>query len=300
MPQQPQLMDLSRMLDIFTPHFAQIRDNIYFNNELAVVHGDTTVFRLLMRQKPPFSINDHRMGIVLQGEADINFNLQDRHIVAGTLVYLGPGSIITPLRFSKDLRIVGIALLTDFPMPFAQEKMPSAFNGQLRDFQLPANDDDIATARSIIDTIWHILHTADYHRPTITSLVAALMHHYDRLFRQQTDIQASSRSREQGIFDRFLQLVNQECRDHHKLAHYAERMCLTARYLGTVVRQASGITAKEWIDRAIMAQARVLLRHSDMSILQVSDELRFPNPSFFCRFFRSHEGCSPQEYRKTM
>ena len=68
-------MDLSRMRDIITPHMAQMRENITFNSELGIVHGDQTLFRLLMRQKPPFIINDHRFGIVLRGEGNVNFNL---------------------------------------------------------------------------------------------------------------------------------------------------------------------------------------------------------------------------------
>ena len=87
MNKQPQLMDLSRMRDILEPHLSQISESIFFNGELGIVRGDHTVFRLLMRQKPPFTINDHRFGLILNGEAHINFNLQERHVTAGTLVY---------------------------------------------------------------------------------------------------------------------------------------------------------------------------------------------------------------------
>ena len=115
MNKQPQLMDLSRMRDILTPHLSQISESIFFNSELGMVRGDHTVFRLLMRQKPPFTINDHRFGLILNGEAHINFNLQERHVTAGTLVYIGPGTIINPIRLSDDLRIFGFALFANFP-----------------------------------------------------------------------------------------------------------------------------------------------------------------------------------------
>ena len=298
MNKQPQLMDLSRMRDILTPHLALISENIVFNGEVGMVHGDHTVFSLLMRQKPPFTINDHRFGIILSGEAHINFNLQDRHVTAGTLVYIGPGTIINPIRLSDDLRIYGMALFADFPMPFAQGQMPPAFNGQVRDFQLSVSEGDISTARHILDTIWHVVHSESYDRPVVTALVAALMHHYDHLFRQQTDIQAATRSREQTIFDRFIQLVNQHCRQQHQIGYYADRLCLTERYLGTVIRQTSGTTAKDWIDRALITQAKVLLRHSDKSVMQISENLDFPNPSFFSKYFKRLTGMTPGEYKK--
>ena len=298
MNRQPQLMDVTRMRDILTPHLSQMREHIFLNSELAMVRGDHSVFSLLMRQKPPFAINDHRLGIIMSGEAEINFNLQDRHLTSGTLVYLGPGTIIHPKYLSPDLCIFGMALFTKFPMPFAQGQMPSAFNGQVRDFQLPASEEDIATARHILDTIWQTVHASDdYHRPTITALVAAQMHHYDHLFHQQADQLASSRSREQTIFDRFLQLVTQHCSEHHQIGYYAERMCLTERYLSTVIRKTSGTTAKDWIDRALITHIKIELRHTDKPVAQIADEMHFANPSFFSKYFRRLTGMPPGEYK---
>ncbi len=295
---QAQLMDATRMRDILTPHLSQMREHIFMNSELAMVRGDRTVFSLLMRQKPPFTINDHRLGIIMNGEADININLQDRHLTSGTLVYIGPGTIIHPKRLSPDLRIFGMGLFSNFPMPFAQGQMPSAFNGQVRDFQLSANEEDIATATHIMDAIWQTVHASDdYHRPTVTALVAAQMHHYDQLFHRQTDQLASSRSREQTIFDRFLQLVTQHCAEHHQVGYYAGRMCLTERYLSTIIRQVSGTTAKDWIDRALITRIKIELRHTDKPAAQIADEMHFANPSFFSKYFRRLTGMTPGEYK---
>ena len=210
----------------------------------------------------------------MNGEAHINFNLQERHVTAGTLVYIGPGTIINPIRLSDDLRIFGFALFADFPMPFAQGQMPSAFNGQVRDFQLPANEADISTARHILDTIWHVVHSSDYHRPVVMSLVAALMHHYD------------------------IQLAGQHCAEHHQIGYYADRLCLTERYLSTVIRQASGTTAKDWIDRALITRIKIELRHTDKPAAQIAEEMHFANPSFFAKYFRRLTGMTPMEYKK--
>ena len=202
-----------------------------------------------MRQKPPFTINDHRFGIVISGEADINFNLRDRHLTSGTLVYISPGTIIHSKRLSSDFRIYGIALFSNFPMPFAQGQMPSAFNGQVRDFQLPVSEEDIATATHIMDTIWQTVHASDdYHRPTVTALVTAQMHHYDHLFHQQADQLASSRSREQTIFDRFLQLVTQHCAEQHQIGYYADRIA-NPSFFSKYFRRITGMTPGEYREK---------------------------------------------------
>ena len=270
MNRQPQLMDRSQMQHILAPDLQKIRQQVYFDNELGIVHGDSTVFKLIMKQKPPFIINDHRLGVILNGEACINFNLQDRHLTAGTLAYLGPGTIIMPHQFSNNFEIRGVILFSQFPMPFAPGQMPSAFNGQVRDFQIPPSESDQQTALDIIETLWKMVHQPEYH----------------------------SQSREQTIFDRFLQLVTQHCAEQHQIGYYAERMCLTERYLTTVIRQTSGTTAKDWIDRALITRIKIELRHTDKPAAQIAEEMHFANPSFFSKYFRRLTGMTPIDYKK--
>ena len=297
MNKQPKLMSLSRMRDLIEPHLRQVRDSIFFNNEFAIIHGDHNIFRIVRQQPPPFIINDHRLGVIIKGEIHASFNLVEKHVKAGTLVFIGPGSIINPISITDDVEIYGFGLSPDFPMPFAPGQWPAAFNGQVRDFQLPASEADIATAMQIIETLWHVVHQQDYNRALVSSLVAAQMHHYDSLFCRLADQQQGLQSREQTIFDRFIYLINQHAVEQHHMAFYASKMCLTERYLGTVVRQASGITAKEWIDRALVTRIKIELRHTNKSVAQISDEMKFPNPSFFSKYFRRLTGMTPLEFR---
>ena len=233
------------------------------------------------------------MGLISKGHAVVRVNLVEKQLVPGMLLFVGPGTIIHPISYTDDLEIYGIGLFDDFPMP----QMPSAFNGQVRDFQIQVGESDISTARHIINTIWHLVHQPDYNRQTVSSLVTALMCHYDGIYRQHVDLLKASQSREQAIFDRFIHLVNQYATREHQISFYADKMCLTQRYLGTVIRQTSGTTAKEWIDRALVAHIKIELKHSDKSIAQISDEMNFPNPSFFSKYFKRETAMSPGEYR---
>ena len=294
---EPKLMTLSRMRTLFEPHSEELRESVFFNSELAVIHGASSVFQLIMRQNPPFSINDHRLGIITQGEIRVNINLVEKHITAGSLVFIGPGTVIHPVYISPDLQMFGFGLSNDFPMPFAHDVMPNAFNGQVRDFQLSVDKDDVDTALHILETLWHVVRQPIYNRQLVSDLVAAQMHHYDALYRRHLAHLRKSQSREQTIFDRFIYLVNLYAAHQHQIGFYASHMCLTERYLGTTVRRASGITAKEWIDRALIMRAQVELRHTDKSVARISEELSFPNPSFFSKFFRRMTGLTPHGFR---
>ena len=282
------------MRDILAPHTEEIRRQIFIDDQLAIIRGSVELLGLIIRHQPPFTFDDRRLGIVMRGEADININLVDKHLMAGTLAFIGPGTIISPIRFSPDFELYGFGISADFPLP---SQLPQAFNGQVRDFQLPAEEADIVTARSILDTLWHVVHQENYTIQTVSSLIYAQMNHYDELFRQYADQQQNRQSREQTIFDRFIQLVNRHCAEQHRIGYYANRMCLTERYLSTIIRQTSGISAKEWIDRALITRIKVELMHTNKSIAQISEELSFPNPSFFSKYFKRITGVPPGEYR---
>ncbi|GAA6256175.1 helix-turn-helix domain-containing protein [Bacteroides sp. f07] len=79
---------------------------------------------------------------------------------------------------------------------------------------------------------------------------------------------------------------------------YADRLCKTPRYLSTAVKRASGKTASEWIHEALTREVADALKNSAKSIKEISDELEFPNLSFFGRYCRQRLGCSPSEFRQ--
>ena len=292
---KPKLMNYSRMKGVYDAHLGEIVKHAFISNELGMLYGSPNMFLMIIQQhKPPFIINDFRIGMITRGHAHVRINLVEKDLESGMLLFIGPGTIIHPISYTDDLEIYGIGLFDDFPMP----QMPSTFNGQVRDFQIKASDADITTAHHIIDTIWHIVHQPDYNRQAVSSLVAAMMHLYDGIYQKHTDKLQASQPREQTIFDRFIQLVNQHCTKQHQIGYYADRMCLTERYLGTVVRQASGTTAKEWIDRALIEHIKIELKHSEKSIVQISEEMNFPNPSFFSKYFKRLVGHTPLEFRE--
>lgn len=69
-------------------------------------------------------------------------------------------------------------------------------------------------------------------------------------------------------------------------------------YRSTVIRHVSSITAKEWIDRALITCIKIELKHTDKSVAQISDDMNFPNPSFFSKFFKRETGMTPLKYRE--
>ena len=79
---------------------------------------------------------------------------------------------------------------------------------------------------------------------------------------------------------------------------YASELFMTPRYMGTLVKKASRKTAKEWIDETVVQKIKIALKHTDKQIREISEEMEFPNTSFFCKYFKKLTSMTPLEYRK--
>jgi len=101
------------------------------------------------------------------------------------------------------------------------------------------------------------------------------------------------------IFVKFIRLVEANCRRERRVGWYAQQMSITPKYLSETVKSVSRRTPNEWIDNYVMLELRVILKNTTKSIKTISEEMNFPNQSFFGKYFKSHVGKSPSEYRKS-
>ena len=292
---RPERFDLALLRDAVEQNAADAK-GFFFNHDFGVLNGSgVSLFGFFIRRATPLLINDFRMGLVVKGEIRGRINLIERHIKTGMMAFIGPGSIVEPISASPDLQIKGVALFSD--LPFSVGRVPSLFNGSVRDFQMLLDDEQQAMVEKLLESLWQMVHTHPFCREAFDAMVASLMQYYNHLYGLDVERRVSP-THGTDIFNRFIQLVNGHVRKEHKLGYYADRMCLTQRYLGSVVREVSGITAKEWIDRALVTEAKVVLKYSDKSVAQIADDLHFPSPSFFSKYFRRLTGLTPAEYRK--
>ncbi len=100
------------------------------------------------------------------------------------------------------------------------------------------------------------------------------------------------------IFKEFIKLATTDFREHRDVAYYANKLCVTPKYLSTIVKEISKNKASKWIEILVISEAKNLLHYSDMTIQEIAYNLNFPNPSFFGAYFKKYTGMTPGEYRK--
>lgn len=244
----------------------------------------------------PYRIMEGRILLPLCGKVRISINLIEYTIYPGDVMLISPGSIAQILEMTADFDVRMVAPANTFMELTCKNDFFSRYlSGQLN-VLLKASDEDRKVIDNFFSLIWDLLQNSTYQKEVIQHLVTALFHHIEYIWKR-TQTFAQSPSRQEDLFQRFIVLVNANCKEERNVGFYADKLCLTPRYLNTIIKQISQQTVMDWINQAIILEAKVLLKHSDLLVYQVSDKLNFPNPSFFCKFFKRITGMTPQAYQ---
>ena len=82
------------------------------------------------------------------------------------------------------------------------------------------------------------------------------------------------------------------------MTFYADKLCLSPKYLTALVKSVSGYTVQQLIFKAIIRRSIFLINSTSKTIQEIADDLSFPNASAFGTFFKKQTGHSPKHYRR--
>lgn len=142
---------------------------------------------------------------------------------------------------------------------------------------------------------------SSYYREIIVSIVKAIL--YELLAsveKESVSFVGGMIKQREILFKRFIELLFTTRIKPRNVSWYAQKLCVTSKYLSTVCRQVSGKTAYVWINEYVSMDIRYWLKNTDRTIKEIAEILTFPNISFFGKYCRSHFGMSPTEYRKQL
>jgi AraC-like DNA-binding protein len=79
---------------------------------------------------------------------------------------------------------------------------------------------------------------------------------------------------------------------------FAQRLSIHVNYLNRAVKKETGKTTTEHIFQRLAAEAKAMLRHSNLNIAEIAYSLRFEDQAHFNNFFRKRVGTSPSAFRQ--
>lgn len=145
---------------------------------------------------------------------------------------------------------------------------------------------------------------SNYKKETMHALFQASFYDVCSIVKSQMSekiIQDKSNLKQADVLvKRFLNLLADNKGRERTVLFYADRLCITPKYLSTVCKMSTGKTALEWIHQYTKEAIVQQLKYSNKSIKEIAEELDFPNISFFGKFVKTQLGVSPKEYRKRL
>lgn len=243
-------------------------------------------------------------GLVLfceSGTADMTINLRRGILGPNTVVLTLPGTTLMLENVSSDLKISFAAFSSEL-IGEAGFRLGPSFFGYLSANPFMMVDDKVA--EGICGWFKSMMYTYQDHenifRRTIVKnrLQNILLEMYDKIQRRAKSQGPTSTNRQSELFHKFLSLIHENCTEQREVAFYADKLCISTRYLSAIARKMASLSAKELIDRIVVMEIKILLQNTTLPVQEISYKMHFPDQSYLGRYFKKHTGISPTIFRQ--
>ncbi len=239
--------------------------------------------------------------LIERGNSTIEVNTTTYELKKGCVFAVFPGQTFHVIHTSDDLKPLCIACSIDMMndlMSQVKDSLQFIQYAKQAPFQQRDGEDFEQLKKSFRHLQEKIKVTKGnrYHYQIIKNLVLSIAFECTEILTER-NFEPQGSSRKNALFNAFLQKVEERHRKEHSVKYYAYELCVTPKYLSTVVEELSGKGAKQWIDEFIALDAKVLLQSSQKNIQEISNELNFIDASLFGKFFRRMTGMTPKAFR---
>lgn len=152
---------------------------------------------------------------------------------------------------------------------------------------------------------YELEHAIDKHsRTLIVSNIELFLNYcvrfYDRQFITREHAHKDALTRFENLLNDYFKSDKPQTLGLPLVSYCAERLNLSPKYFGDLVKKETGKTAQEFIQLKLIDAAKEKIFDTSKSISVVAYELGFKYPSHFTRMFKQHVGKSPNEYRGSL
>ncbi len=259
----------------------------------------------------PCRFDGYLVFFCISGRLEMTINLKEFQVAENSLFINIPGNIIqiTGIESSQkdQIRFLVMAMTGEFMSDLKMDIGKLIEKGMLLldnpSFVLSQKEKDIAKeylhlAESILGS------NLMYKRECIRSMLSSVFYLAGgvietKIMEEGAAVQDTGTERSKVVFDRFMNLVSEYHMEEHSVAFYADRLCLSPKYLSKLIKSASGRSASDWIDSYVILEAKNMLRYSDAPVKEIAVRLDFPDPASFHKFFKARTGMTPTQYRRS-
>jgi AraC-like DNA-binding protein len=249
----------------------------------------------------PFFFEGIVLGLCIKGEATIRIHFKEYKLTKNSTLTILPTQIFQIVKKSDDFILeclfftfdffVGLVLPSDYKVLFHISKKPC----------LTVSDDVALNLlhyhNFIVRQYYHT--TKAFRTQIIRGLLYSLLLETVSLYKKENEISKDSLSltRQEEVTGKFFELLMANYKAERNVSFYADKLCFTNKYLSSIIKDVTGSPISRWIDEFVITAIKIRLKTTNMSVLQISEDFNFPNPSFFGQFFKRHTGTTPNKFK---
>ncbi|GAA1680741.1 AraC family transcriptional regulator [Kribbella yunnanensis] len=258
---------------------------------LTELAGRMSPERLARPQRPHF----HQLIAVTGGSLQQTIDFRTYELAAGDWLWIRPGQV---QQWGALAGVTGDLVLFQPSHLDAQ----TAGRVQLDDPNVPVlrqpSADDAASVRMALDHLALEFRALgrmplESHAASLRYLLAVLVLRLTHLAVPVTEPAVAA----DPAYLRFRSAVDSDFTRTRRVEDYARSLGYSAKTLARATQAAAGVSAKAFIDRRVVLEAKRLLAHSDDSAVQISQQLGFRTPTQFAKYFVQRTGQTPMAFR---
>ena len=244
--------------------------------------------------------------LIARGSVDVRRNNNDYRLNGPSGLFFEPGTrfsvgsidaeeaevhmLYFTRTFVEDLNLSLTALTSE---DFISRDRPEM---ELTEKELTQNLRFIKIIRNVMDDDFNFT----LNRHIISSLVSSFIYQNTVYAFKHQGLHLGERvpSRRGTYVREFVRLVHLNYTRERSVLFYANKLCVSPKYLSILVKEGTGRSAAAWIDHFVIMEAKNLLRFSGKNVQQVAYALNFVNQSAFGKYFKHITGMSPSQYQR--
>ena len=282
------------------PRDRELQDAIVYNNGEIILIDELKKFN----KKKTVKMDMFVMGIVLKGQFSITLNGKNYTAHENDMFICLPSNILENGLFSFDFSFHSICISPEY---FKKLRPMSSYTWDLKMYFeknpiFPLSINETNTFCQYYNLLCSKVHLpASTQEKVIYFLVQAFFYDVQHILDKMIKVSPKHiLNSGELLFKRFLEILDASYPKNRKVDFYADKLHISPKYLSAVCKKTGEKTPRQIIDYYIMKDIEYLMKQSTKSIKEISNELDFPNISFFGKYVKKHFGLPPRDLRKSM
>lgn len=240
--------------------------------------------------------------LCMKGKAKVKISFVEHQIEESSIITILPNQIIEGVEQSDDFFAQILIFSSDFLSNLMPPKDYDIYRKIIHNPVLQISEEETQNILRyhsfIVDTLNNKKH--QFIEQITKGLMYSLLLEVSALYLEhKVEVKEKNSSRSEKITQQFFTLLKEHHKEGRTASYYAEKMFITPKYLSSTLKKVTGRPVSAWIEDAITIRAKILLKSTELTVLQISEELNFPNASYFGRFFKKKTGMTPRSYRES-